>query len=89
MQPCGWYLCVLSGLSLLLTVYDKIAAKCRLRRVPEVTLFTVSLLGGSAATYLTMLLIRHKTKHKRFMLGLPAMIIAQTVLSTCVVHFLG
>lgn len=80
MQPFEWYLCAISALAVILTLYDKIAAKCRVSRVPEATLFAVSLLGGSAATYLCMLLIRHKTKHKRFMLGLPAIVIMQGVL---------
>lgn len=79
MQPFEWYLCGISVLAVILAVSDKIAAKCRISRVPEATLFVVSLLGGSAAMYLTMLLIRHKTKHKRFMLGLPAILIAQGV----------
>ena len=80
MQPFEWYLCGVSALAVILAIYDKIAAKCRARRVPEATLFMVSLIGGSAAMYLVMLLIRHKTKHKRFMLGLPAILIAQGAL---------
>ncbi len=79
MQPFEWYLCGISALAVILTVYDKLAAKCRAGRVPEATLFAVSLLGGSAAMYFVMLLIRHKTKHKRFMLGLPAIIIVQAI----------
>jgi len=79
MQPFHWYLCAISALAVILTLYDKLAAKCRTWRIPEATLFIVSLLGGSAATYLSMLLIRHKTKHKRFMLGLPAIVIVQGV----------
>ena len=77
MQVLEWYLCGISGLAVILTAVDKIAAKCRARRIPEATLFTVSLLGGSAAMYLCMLLIRHKTKHKRFMLGLPVILMVQ------------
>ncbi len=77
MQVFEWYLCGISALAVILTLYDKIAAKCHISRAPEATLFAVSLLGGSAAMYLSMLLIRHKTKHKRFMLGLPAIVIVQ------------
>lgn len=80
MPVSEWYLCAISAIAVILTVYDKIAAKCRASRVPETILFAVSMLGGSAATYLVMLLIRHKTKHKRFMLGLPLMLIIQTAL---------
>lgn len=80
MQPFHWYVCAVSALAVIFTVYDKIAAKCRISRVPEATLFVISLLGGSAAMYLSMLFIRHKTKHKRFMLGLPAILIVQGTL---------
>lgn len=56
---------------------DKSLARNRSRRISEKALFTVSAIGGAAAMYITMLFIRHKTKHKRFMIGLPLIIIAQ------------
>lgn len=71
---------IISGIALIVTVYDKVIAGGKRRRVPERTLFLIALLGGAAAMYLTMLVIRHKTKHKRFMLGLPLIIIAQLAL---------
>jgi uncharacterized membrane protein YsdA (DUF1294 family) len=37
----------------------------------------LSLLGGSVAMFATMLMIRHKTKHLKFMLGIPAIMILQ------------
>ena len=77
MQPFHWYVCGVSALAVVLTLWDKLCAKRRRWRVPEATLFLVALLGGSGAMYLSMLLIRHKTKHKRFMLGLPHILIAQ------------
>ncbi|MBQ5843177.1 MAG: DUF1294 domain-containing protein, partial [Clostridia bacterium] len=49
-------------------------------RIPEKTLFLTALFGGSLAMYITMLVIRHKTKHKRFMIGLPVIALAQAVL---------
>ena len=36
-------------------------------------LMLTGLLGGAAAQYVTMLIIRHKTRHKKFMTGLPLM----------------
>lgn len=72
------WLAVISIISVALTVYDKYASKHRRRsRIPERLLFLSALLGGSIAMYLTMLLIRHKTKHKRFMFGIPAVILLQ------------
>ena len=72
-----WYLLGISLVAVILTVYDKIAAKRKHRRTPEKTLFLTAALGGSAAMLTTMYLIRHKTKHKRFMLGLPLIIAIQ------------
>ena len=66
------YLGIVSLAAVILTVYDKIAAKkLRHRRVPEGTLMTLGAIGGALAMYITMQLIRHKTKHGKFMFGLP------------------
>ena len=72
------YFCIISLIAIIITVYDKIAAKKNPKgRVPEIRLLLVSLLGGSVFMLATMLMIRHKTKHKKFMIGLPVMIIFQ------------
>lgn len=65
------YFCVISLAAVIITVADKIAAINHKQRVPEATLMTVGLFGGSLMMYLTMKTIRHKTKHKKFMIGLP------------------
>lgn len=78
------YFCF-SLLAVCLTVYDKYASVKKRFRVPEKTLFFVALCGGSAAMYITMLVIRHKTKHKRFMVGLPVIALAQAVLNTFII----
>lgn len=78
------YLCF-SIFAVCITVYDKYAAKHKKMRVPEKMLFLTALCGGSLAMYITMLIIRHKTKHKRFMVGLPLIIAAQTVVNIFIV----
>ena len=76
-----WIFAAVSLSALGLTVYDKWAAKHRTKsRIPERTLLTVAGLGGSVAMLLIMLLIRHKTRHAKFMVGLPLMILAQIAL---------
>ena len=77
MPPFYLYLAVLSVIAVIVTVVDKCSAKCRARRVSEKALFILAILGGSGAMYITMLLIRHKTLHKRFMLGLPTILLLQ------------
>ncbi|MBO5929635.1 MAG: DUF1294 domain-containing protein [Clostridia bacterium] len=74
------YFAVVSIAAIVLTVSDKWCARRKRQRVPETVLFLTAILGGSAAMYLTMLLIRHKTLHKRFMLGLPAILLGQLAL---------
>lgn len=84
----GGYLAVISVISVIVTCYDKIAAKhLPGHRTRERTLFLLSALGGSVAMYLTMLAIRHKTKHKSFMIGIPLIIIAQAALICVAVYF--
>lgn len=71
------WLAAVSGLAVMLTLYDKRAARRGARRVPEQTLLLVCALGGSAAMLAAMRIIRHKTKHAKFMVGIPVMIAAQ------------
>ena len=56
-----------------MTVYDKYAAKHKKRRVPERTLLLVAACGAALPMFIVMQLIRHKTRHKKFMIGLPAL----------------
>jgi len=71
------YLAAVSLWSIIVTVHDKRAAKKGRRRVPERTLMLLSLAGGSVFMYVTMQLIRHKTRHAKFMIGIPVMIVLQ------------
>ena len=57
-------------------------------RISEKALFILALLGGSVAEYFTMRLIRHKTLHKRFMIGLPVIIIIQLILIFILIYFI-
>ena len=84
----GWiYLLAVSVIAMFVTAADKIKAKNRKSRIRERTLFIWAILGGSVAMYLTMLGIRHKTKHKRFMIGIPLIIILQ-IAAVCAVLYL-
>ena len=50
------------------------------RRIPEVSLLFLALLGGSPAALLAMLLFRHKTQHKKFRYGVPAILLVQVTI---------
>ena len=68
-------------LAIVLTVSDKVRAKKGKWRVPEDTLLFVALLGGAVGEYITMRLILHKTRHKKFMITLPVFILLQAALA--------
>ena len=74
------YFVFISLLTAVITIADKINAKNNSRRITEDFLLTLGLLGGSAAEYLTMKLIRHKTRHNKFMVGLPVLIFIQIII---------
>ena len=75
---CLIYFAAISLVALFVTVYDKWAAKKRPKhRTPERTLLIISALGGSVFMYLTMKVIRHKTQHKKFMIGIPVIMFLQ------------
>lgn len=80
----GFWLTAISGLAIILTLHDKRSARRGARRIPERTLLLVSALGGSAAMLTTMRIIRHKTKHTKFMVGIPVMIVVQIVVGVLV-----
>ena len=73
------YFLAVSLITALITAIDKYKAKRGSFRISEATLFILAAIGGALGEYLTMRLIRHKTLHKRFMIGLPLIIILQTV----------
>ena len=78
------YLAIISIISIIITIYDKKIAGTGTRRIPEKTLLTFSAIGGSVAMLLTMFAIRHKTQHKKFMIGIPVIIILQAALIVAV-----
>ena len=74
------YLVAISLVSVIVCIYDKIASKhLKKHRTREATLLLLSALGGSVAMYATMQIIRHKTKHMKFMIGIPLIIVVQAI----------
>ena len=63
---------------------DKYKAKAHAWRIPEKTLFGLSLLGGSAGTWAGMYAFRHKTKHWYFVVGMPLILILQICIAVLI-----
>ena len=84
------YLALISLISVIVTVYDKWAAKRRPSgRIRESSLIALSVVGGSAAMLLTMLLIRHKTRHPKFMIGIPLILVIQIVMTYVIANYMS
>lgn len=71
------YLAIINIFAAVLTVFDKLRAIHHGRRVREATLLLVAALGGSPAMLVFMLMIRHKTRKPKFMVGIPLILLAQ------------
>ena len=56
---------------------DKFKAKKNLWRIPESTLMGTALIGGSIGCLAGMYTVRHKTKHVKFVVGIPLILVAQ------------
>ena len=83
------YVAVISLISIIVCIYDKkISKKNKVElRTPEKTLLILSALGGSVAMFITMLIIRHKTKHVKFMLGIPLIMAVQAAAIFALCYF--
>ena len=83
------YLGIMSVISIVICTYDKLFSKFNnvKLRVPEKVLMMLAFLGGSLAMYLCMQLIRHKTKHIKFMLGIPIFILLHAAAIYAGFHF--
>ena len=79
------YLLVINLVTFLIFGLDKWKAKRKekneaVRRVPEKTLFLLSALGGSVGALLGMKAFHHKTLHKTFRFGIPAILCLQILI---------
>lgn len=74
------YLLIINALGFLLMLVDKWKAKNKRWRIPEATLMGVAAIGGSVGSLIGMYTVRHKTKHIKFTLGIPAILIVQIAL---------
>ncbi|MBC8080457.1 MAG: DUF1294 domain-containing protein [Gorillibacterium sp.] len=63
---------------------DKARAKRKKRRVPEVRLFEIALLGGALGVLIGMNRFCHKTLHTSFRFGIPLLL----VLNAAIVGYL-
>ena len=75
------YLLLINAAGLVLMLADKIRARNGAWRISELTLMLTAALGGSVGVHIGMYLFRHKTRHPKFTLGVPAILTVQILLA--------
>lgn len=75
-----YYLIVINILTFAVYGIDKWKARKAMWRVREASLLMLAVLGGSIGAWLGMKVWHHKTQHKKFRYGIPAIIIIQLVI---------
>lgn len=81
MKSLYLYLLIINALGFLLMLVDKYKARNGLWRIPEATLMGVAALGGSIGSLAGMYLVRHKTQHPKFTVGIPVILVLQIALA--------
>ncbi|MBO4846624.1 MAG: DUF1294 domain-containing protein [Lachnospiraceae bacterium] len=74
------YILAVNLLGFFIMGIDKQKARKRTFRIPEATLFTIAIIGGSIGSIIGMHLFRHKTRHWYFLFGMPAILLIQIIL---------
>ena len=71
------YLLIVNAAAFMLMLIDKIKAKKNRWRIKESTLMLSAALGGSIGALAGMYTFRHKTLHRKFTIGIPAILVLQ------------
>lgn len=75
------YLVLVNAAGLLFMFVDKQKAQRGQWRIPEATLMLTAAIGGSVGSLLGMYLFRHKTRHPKFTVGIPLILVLQVALA--------
>ncbi len=81
MKLLASYLLIINAVGFLSMLLDKLKAKKNAWRIPERTLLLIAILGGSIGSLLGMYLVRHKTQHPKFTIGVPLILAVQVVVA--------
>ena len=76
-----YYLLAANVVTFILYGMDKYKAKKAKWRISETTLLTLAAIGGIIGAWAGMRIWHHKTLHKKFKYGIPAIIILQIALA--------
>ena len=76
----AYYLLGINAVTFIVYGIDKYKAKKAKWRISEATLLLLAVLGGSIGAWMGMKVWHHKTMHKKFKYGIPAILLIQIAL---------
>lgn len=74
------YVVIINLIGFIVMGIDKRRAKKHAFRIPEATLFTIAIIGGSIGSIVGMRYFHHKTRHWYFVYGMPFILFLQLAL---------
>lgn len=80
MSCLAYYLLAINAVAFIMYGIDKYKAKKAKWRISEATLLLLAVLGGSIGAWMGMKVWHHKTMHKKFKYGIPAILMIQIAL---------
>mgnify|MGYP002729412325 FL=1 len=80
MSCLAYYLLAINVVAFIMYGIDKYKTKKAKWRIPEATLLLLDVLGGSIGAWMGMKVWHHKTMHKKFKYGIPAILLIQIAL---------
>ena len=80
MSCLAYYLLAINVVAFIMYGIDKYKAMKAKWRIPEATLLLLAVLGGSIGAWMGMKVWHHKTIHKKFKYGIPAILLIQIAL---------
>lgn len=80
MESLLYYFVCVNVLTFLVYGIDKSKARQGKWRISEATLLLLAVIGGSIGAWLGMRVWRHKTMHKKFKYGIPAILMIHIII---------
>jgi len=81
MEAVAYFLIGINALTFIVYGVDKWRAVHNRWRIPEATLLGLAVIGGSVGALLGMKVWHHKTMHRKFVFGLPAILVIQLIIA--------
>ncbi|MEW9077744.1 DUF1294 domain-containing protein [Terrisporobacter glycolicus] len=83
-----YYLIIINIIGFFIMNIDKKKAIKNAYRIPEKNLFFICIIGGSLGVLMGMYKFHHKTKHNKFVYGVPLFLISNIIIFYSIIKIL-